>query len=112
MISQELLKYKCEKDKNIEILVLHAMSSLNVMEDNPLIDMFDEQFDRYYKDIKFLGDSWQKINEKFQDHLIDCIECRKIYLRCYKGYTSFIEGYKTASILSEAKKLIKNETKV
>ena|SRR3989344_5649823 len=109
MIRQNLLSYRCKKDDNIGILVLHGMSSLNVMEDNLLNDEFDEQFNRYYDDINFLGESWQEINESFQNHLIDCINCREIYLQFYRTYSNFIEGYKTASILSEAKRLIKDE---
>jgi len=106
MKPEENLKYKCTSNSNIDVLVLHAMTSLNLIEDNPLNGNLNEEFEKWYDKISFLGNSWQEINEAFQNHLIDCYECRDLYVKSYKTFSAFLEGYYKSATLSETKKLL------
>ena len=83
MTPKETLESKCKNKPELTILVFHVMSKLNLIE-NILL------------------------NGKFQDHLIDCKQCRNIYLTYYNTHLNFLKGYKEAELVYGARKLLQS----
>ena len=106
MNSQKLFEYRCKTNHKVNLPRLNTISLLNILEDIHAGEEFQKIFNESRCQIKVFGSTWEEINEKFQDHLIDCRGCRELYLDYYKRTSDILKDYIESSLLQKAKRLI------
>ena len=79
------IDYECGLDYRLNSQAIFTITDLIITEENPTLrNQLTDKLEAFFVTLADLGNSWDEIRDYFNNHLLDCKNCRALYIDLYQ----------------------------